>query len=62
MADDDSKCIACDITFKPGDKYYPDANGGFLHAACAGPEREGYTRADGEPLKDGEPIPEPSTW
>ncbi len=59
---DDDVCIACNIALKNGDKFYFDVDGGYLHAACAGPEREGYVGADGEPLKDGDPIPAPKTW
>ncbi len=59
---DDDVCIACNIALKNGDKFYLDVDGGYLHAACAGPEREGYVGADGKPLKDGDPIPEPKTW
>ncbi len=59
---DDDVCIACNIALKNGDKFYFDVDGGYLHAACAGPEREGYVGADGEPLKDGDPIPDPKTW
>ena len=59
---EDEPCIACDLPIKPGDPYYPDVSGGNLHAECAGPERESFTGADGEPLKDGEPIPKPSIW
>lgn len=55
-------CIACEMPLRKGDKYYADVSGGFLHADCTGPEREGYVGADGEPLKDGEPIPEPMIW
>ena len=55
-------CIACAKTMVDGDRYYSDASGGFIHADCCGPERESYTGADGEPLKDGEPIPGPSIW
>lgn len=60
-ADDVTRCIACDKPMVAGDKYFPDASGGFIHAACLGPERECYTRDD-EPLKDDDPIPEPYTW
>jgi len=55
-------CIACDVPFVDGDLVYSDASGGMIHAACCGPERESYTNADGEPLKNGEPIPAPWKW
>ena len=58
---DEDRCIACDVPLKDGDAYYPDADGGSVHAACIGPERECYTR-NGEPLKDGDCIPEPYIW
>lgn len=61
MSCDLTLCIACDKPIVVGDKYYPDADGGFLHAACTGPEREGYT-LNGEPLKPGDPIPDPYIW
>jgi hypothetical protein len=56
------RCIACDETLRDGQEVYEDAGGGFIHAACCGPERESYVGADGEPLKDGEPIPTPWRW
>lgn len=62
LREDVTHCIACDKPIVAGDKFYPDVDGGFLHAACTGPEREGYVGADGDPLKEGEPIPEPSIW
>lgn len=60
--DDDSvmDCFACEMPIAVGDGYYPDPNGGFLHAECCGPEA--YTGADGGPLKEGEPIPAPAIW
>lgn len=61
-ADEAEHCIACDKPMKPGDLYYPDASGGEIHAECCGPERESYTGADGDPLAEGEPIPEPLIW
>lgn len=62
MDDDDSKCIACDVQFKAGDLVYSEVSGGLIHAACCGPERESYVGVEGEPLKDGEPIPKPWEW
>ena len=60
--DDVETCIACEQALKAGDLVYNDASGDLIHAACCGPERESYTGKDGEPLKDGEPIPEPWPW
>ena len=57
--DDGLRCLACAKPFVQGDAYYADVSGGFLHADCCGPELESYVGADGEPLQDGEPIPEP---
>lgn len=59
--EDRDLCIACNVALKEGDEYYPDESGGSLHAKCCGPERECYT-LDGEPLKDGDPIPTPYIW
>lgn len=59
---DDIKCIACAKYFTEGDAYFADVSGGFLHAECCGPERESYVGEDGEPLKPGDPLPEPSIW
>jgi hypothetical protein len=56
-------CIACAIPFKVGDKYLADYGGGFLHAACCGPERESYVDLEtGEPIAEGEPLPTPQIW
>lgn len=55
-------CLACDKPFQVGDRYYLDASGGEIHAACCGPEREAYTGPDGEPLGPNDPIPEPAIW
>jgi hypothetical protein len=56
------RCIACAEPLIDGQEVYFDASGGIIHAACCGPERESYTGSDGEPLKDGEPIPTPWRW
>ena len=61
-AEEADRCIACAEWFEEGERYYPDAGGGFIHADCCGPERESYTGADGGPLKPGEPIPKPLIW
>ncbi|WP_163314381.1 hypothetical protein, partial [Enterobacter hormaechei] len=54
-------CIACQCPVKDGDLYYEDVTEGPLHAACCGPEPESYHR-NGEPLKPGDPIPEPEIY
>lgn len=54
-------CIACDKPMKPGELYYPDESGGDIHAACCGPEREGYT-LNGQPLGPNDPTPAPRIW
>lgn len=62
--DDDAECcIVCEEPLEDGDMVYWENNDtGHIHAACCGPERESYVNADGEPLKDGEPIPAPFAW
>lgn len=60
--DDEPRCIACDEPIEDGDAVYNDADGDLIHATCAGPERSSYTGPDGEPLADGDPIPEPWIW
>lgn len=62
MTEETEPCLACSIAFVPGDKYFPDVSGGFLHAGCCGPERESYVNADGEPLGPDDALPEPSIW
>lgn len=61
-SNDIDTCIACAVPLVDGDMVYSDASGGCIHAACCGPERESYVGNDGEPLKDGDPIPEPWPW
>lgn len=56
------RCIACDKILDDEDDVFNDVGGGFIHAACCGPERESYVNADGDPLKDGDPIPKPWKW
>lgn len=58
----DEHCIVCYKPMVPGDLYYSDADGGVLHAACCGPERESYTNAAGDPLGPDDPVPEPMVW
>lgn len=64
ISDDEAElCTACDVPFEDGDMVYWNSDDtGHLHAGCCGPERECYVNADGEPLKDGEPIPAPFAW
>ncbi|WP_244497767.1 dATP/dGTP pyrophosphohydrolase domain-containing protein [Aureimonas sp. AU40] len=61
-ADDLESCLACNEPMKAGDKYLWDVSGDPIHAGCAGPERESYTKGDGEPLGPDDPIPTPLTW
>lgn len=61
-ADHMERCIACDEPFLPSDRYLTDESGGFVHRACCGPEREGFTNGDGEPLGPDDPIPEGAIW
>lgn len=56
--DDADRCIACNKLLKAGERVLPDAEGGTIHAACCGPERESYTGADSEPLGPNDPIPQ----
>ncbi|MGA4550628.1 DUF3850 domain-containing protein [Methylorubrum aminovorans] len=56
--DDVERCIACDKPLKAGELVLPDAEGGTIHTACCGPERESYTGADGGPLGPNDPIPQ----
>jgi len=56
--DDAERCIACDKTLKAGERVLSDAEGGTIHTACCGPEREGYTKGNGEPLGPNDPIPQ----
>jgi len=55
------RCIACDVPFKTGDRYLPDASGGSVHRACCGPEPESFTH-NGEPLSPGAALPEGMVW
>ncbi|CAO4179105.1 hypothetical protein [Methylorubrum populi] len=56
--DDTERCIACDKPLKAGERVLPDAEGGTIHTACCGSERESYTKGDGEPLGPNDPIPQ----
>ena len=55
-------CLACGVAMAEGDEFLRDRDGEPLHAACSGPEREAYFGPDGEPLKDGDPLPTPMRW
>jgi hypothetical protein len=57
-------CMACCKPMIAGQPYYLDVSGRFLHAACVGPEREGFVKnvGTGEPLGPDDPIPEPAIW
>lgn len=55
----DDACGICLKPLKAGDPCLNDADRGAVHADCCGPEREAYVGADGQPLKDGEPLPTP---
>ena len=59
---DDLACGICALGFVQGDPCLTDVDLGPVHAACCGPERESYVGPDGEPLKDGQPIPTPWIW
>ena len=61
-SDGAERCLACDVPFRDGDEVYRDVSGDLIHAACCGPERASFVGADGEPLKDGDPLPEPWKW
>lgn len=62
VAGDGLRCIACSSPFAEGDAYFADNSGGFIHAACCGPERESYCDENGDPLGPNDPIPEPAIW
>lgn len=60
---DQEKCVGCDLDLKVGDLVFNEYGiGGFVHADCCGPEREGYVNADGDPLGPDEPLPQPFAW
>lgn len=52
-------CPICDQPKITGQLMLADASLGEVHAACCGPEREGYVNLEtGEPIGPNEPIPE----
>lgn len=59
--DDVETCLACDKPFYADDMVLPDESGDYIHVACCGPEREGYT-LNGEPLGPDDLIPTGFRW
>lgn len=59
---DAETCIACEKRLEVGQRVMLDQSGGYIHADCCGPEREGYVNADGEPLGPNDPIPTGFIW
>lgn len=58
-----ARCIACALPLMPGDLVLDEiGEGGLIHAACCGPNRDGYCTADGDPLPLGEPLPTGWEW
>ncbi|WBU27633.1 hypothetical protein OOZ54_13265 [Rhodopseudomonas palustris] len=56
-------CVACGEALKLGDDVYDEINGGIIHAACCGPDRESYVDLDdGSPIGPDDPIPTPWKW
>lgn len=56
-------CIACGKPMKVGDKFFPDVDGGYLHAECLGDDREGFVdMRTGDQIPDDAPIPQPQIW
>ena len=60
--EDGAACGICELALVEGDHCLTDVDLGPVHAACCGPERESYVGPDGEPLKEGEPLPTPWKW
>lgn len=62
VSEDVERCISCGGIILEDDDVYNDASGGIIHAKCCGPEPESYTGGEGDPLKPGDPIPQPWKW
>lgn len=60
--DEPGTCMACGVALVEGDEVYNEKEGGIIHAACCGPEREGYFIDDDQPLGPDDPIPTPWKW
>lgn len=52
------RCVSCDLTFVKGDGYYPDADGGYVCAPCAG-DGPFFNMNTDEPCEE---KPEPLIW
>lgn len=62
-AEDLTACIACRMALLDDDQVFADIDGGFLHAACCGPERESYVDlGTGDPIGPDDPIPTGFRW
>lgn len=62
QVDPEDCCIACGEPLEEGGPMYHDRDGGYLHAVCCGPEREGFYGDDEGPLVEGDPVPRPFIW
>jgi len=56
------RCMGCNMKLVEGDLFYPDVSGGYLHAECCGTDPDLFVDDDLNPLKPGDPLPEPSVW
>lgn len=56
------RCLGCSLKLLDGDEFYADWSGGFLHAECCGDDPASFVDDEGEPLKPGDPIPQPQIW
>ena len=58
-----TRCEACSKALVDGDLVYDDVvNGGTMHAECWGSDPESFVDADSNPLKAGDPIPQPAVY